>query len=62
MSIPIPRVSKTLDDVRSELFARLEEVQEEYQAKGWLPSRLNLNKGVIRGMLEIGRAACRERV
>ncbi len=53
MSIPIPRVSKTLDDVRSELFARIEEVQEEYQAKGWLPSRLNLNKGVIRGMLEL---------
>ena len=35
------------------MFARIEEVQEEYQAKGWLPSRLNLNKGVIRGMLEL---------
>lgn len=35
------------------LFARIEEVQDEYQAKGWLPSRLNLNKGVVRGIIEI---------
>mgnify|MGYP002463837042 FL=1 len=49
----MPRVSKTLDEVRSGLFARVEEVQDEYQAKGWLPARMNLNKGVIRGLLEL---------
>jgi uncharacterized phage protein gp47/JayE len=46
-------ISKTLDQVRSELFGRIEEVQDEYQAKGWLPNRLNLNKGVVRGLLEV---------
>ena len=49
--LSLPRVSKTLDEVRSGLFARVEEVQDEYQAKGWLPARMNLNKGVIRGCL-----------
>jgi uncharacterized phage protein gp47/JayE len=47
------RVSKSLDQIRSELFARIEEVQDEYAAKGWLPARLNLNKGVARGLLEL---------
>jgi phage-related baseplate assembly protein len=28
-------------------------VQTEYAARGWLPRRLNLNKGVIRGIIEI---------
>ena len=49
----MPRVSKTLDEVRSGIFTRVEEVQDEYQAKGWLPARMNLNKGVIRGLLEL---------
>jgi uncharacterized phage protein gp47/JayE len=35
------------------VFGRIEEVQDEYQAKEWLPQRLNLNKGVIRGLLEV---------
>lgn len=35
------------------LFTRIEEVQDEYQAKGWLPRRLNLNKGVVRGLIEL---------
>ena len=47
------RVSKSLDQIRAELFARIEEVQDEYAAKGWLPRRLNLNKGVVRGLLEL---------
>ena len=47
------RVSKSLDDIRAELFARIEEVQDEYAARGWLPARLNLNKGVVRGLLEL---------
>ena len=51
--LSLPRVSRTLEEVRSGLFARVEEVQDEYQAKGWLPARMNLNKGVIRGILEL---------
>lgn len=47
------QVSKSIDQIRAELFARIEEVQEEYAAKGWLPRRLNLNKGVVRGLLEL---------
>ena len=47
------RVSKSLDEIRAELFVRIEEVQDVYVARGWLPSRLNLNKGVVRGLLEI---------
>lgn len=51
--LSLPRVSRTLDEIRSSIFARVEEVQDEYQAKGWLPARMNLNKGVIRGILEL---------
>ncbi|WP_321402724.1 baseplate J/gp47 family protein [Maridesulfovibrio sp.] len=50
MSIP---VKKSLADVREMIFQRIEEVQDEYAAKGWLPNRLNLNKGVIRGLIEV---------
>ncbi|WP_027178195.1 baseplate J/gp47 family protein [Maridesulfovibrio bastinii] len=50
MSVP---VKKTLDEIREAMFARINAVQNKYAAKGWLPARLNLNKGVIRGLLEI---------
>ena len=50
MSIPI---NKTLDEIRTEMFARIDTVQDEYAAKGWLPVRLNLNKGVFRGLIEL---------
>jgi len=46
-------VSKDLDTIRQEMFDRLAEKQEEYYAKGWLPVRLNLNKGIVRGMIEL---------
>lgn len=46
-------VSKSLEQVRQELFDRLTEKQAEYAAKGWLPIRLNLNKGVVRGLIEL---------
>lgn len=46
-------VSKSLDTIRQEMFDRIAEVQEEYYAKGWLPIRLNLNKGIVRGMIEL---------
>jgi len=51
--MPTPQLSKTLDEVREMVFGHVEDVQEEYAAKGWLPRRLNLNKGVVRGLLEI---------
>ena len=47
------KLSKSLGDIRAALFARIESVQDEYAAKGHLPARLNLNKGVIRGLLEL---------
>jgi len=50
MSIPI---NKTLDEIRTDLFQRINEVQDDYAAKGWLPKRLNLNKGVVRGLIEL---------
>jgi len=51
--MPTPRLSKSLDDVRKMVFGHVEDVQQEYAAKGWLPTKLNLNKGVVRGLLEI---------
>ena len=49
----IPNLGKSIDDIRAELFERIEAVQDEYQEKGWLPARLNLNKGIVRGILEL---------
>lgn len=49
----LPKLSKTIDEVRASIFAHVEKVQDEFVAKGWLPLRLNLNKGVVRGLLEI---------
>lgn len=46
MSIP---VSKTLEEVRTDLFAKIGSVQQE----GWLPQYLNLNRGPVRGMIEL---------
>ncbi len=46
MSIPI---EKTLEEIREDLFSRISQVQQD----GWLPERLNLNKGVVRGLIEI---------
>ena len=50
--MPIP-VSKTLDEVRQALFARLGEVHDDYAAQSFLPRALNLNKGVLRGLIEL---------
>lgn len=46
-------VSKTLDQVRQDLFDRINEKQAEYAALGWLPVWLNLNKGIVRGLIEL---------
>jgi uncharacterized phage protein gp47/JayE len=50
MSIPI---DKTLEQIRTDMFARIAAVQAEYQASGWLPAALNLNKGIFRGLIEL---------
>ena len=47
------KIAKDINTIRTELFSHIESVQEEYIAKGWLPRRMNLNNGVIRGLLEI---------
>lgn len=49
----MPKLDRDIADLRSRLFGRVEEVQDGYQAKGWLPARLNLNKGIVRGLLEL---------
>lgn len=46
-------VSKSLDQIRQEMFDRLTTKQEEYSVAGWLPVRLNLNKGIVRGLIEL---------
>jgi uncharacterized phage protein gp47/JayE len=46
MSIP---VEKTLDEIRTDLFGRVATVQQD----GWLPEWLNLNRGPIRGLIEL---------
>lgn len=47
------RLSKDIGDIRAGLFERIEAVQDEYASKGWLPVRLNLNKGIARGIIEL---------
>ena len=51
--LDFPRISRTIDAIRSDIYLRLEAVQDVYAAKGWLPRRLNLNKGVVRGLIEL---------
>lgn len=46
-------VNRSLDEIRQSLFDRINDKQEEYVAQGWLPIRLNLNKGIVRGLIEI---------
>ena len=49
----LPRVSRTIEDIRASVFGYVESVQDSLAARGYLPARLNLNKGVVRGLLEI---------
>ena len=51
--LDFPRLSRTIDAIRSDIYLRLEAVQDAYAAKGWLPRRLNLNTGVVRGLIEL---------
>ncbi|MGE4297519.1 MAG: baseplate J/gp47 family protein [Desulfovibrionaceae bacterium] len=50
MAVPI---SKTLEEVRTDLYERLDATQADYAAAGNLPQTVNLNKGVLRGLLEL---------
>ena len=49
----LPRVSRTIEDVRASVFGYVETAQDSLATYGYLPVRLNLNKGVVRGLLEI---------
>lgn len=48
-----PRLSRSIDEIRAGLYTRIDAVQDAFAARGWLPRRLNLNKGVVRGCVEI---------
>lgn len=47
------KYNKTIPEIRQELFSHIEQVQDEYVKKGWLPNRINFNNGIIRGLLEV---------
>ena len=51
--VVFPRISRTIDDIRGGLYARIDAVQDSLAAAGFLPRRLNLNKGIARGLIEI---------
>ena len=53
MSIRIPKLSRELSEIRDEMYAEIEDKQEEYASKGWLPAVLNLNRGIVRGLIEL---------
>lgn len=43
------KTSKTLDEVRTEIFTKVDSVQQA----GYLPQYLNLNRGIVRGLIEL---------
>ncbi len=47
-------LDKTLGEVRTDMFQQLEDVHGDYAQKGWLPAALNLNRGPMRGLIELG--------
>ncbi len=47
------KLNKSVDDIRKELFEFIESKQDDYIKKGFLPTKINLNKGILRGMLEV---------
>lgn len=49
----MPKLSRTINDIRAEVYGYIEAQQDALAQKGFLPRRLNLNKGVVRGLLEI---------
>lgn len=53
MPTKLPKLSKTLAEIRQEIYNNMDKVQDELVAQGYLPQRLNLNKGIARGLIEI---------
>lgn len=53
MPTKLPKLSKSLAEIRADLYRRMNEVQDEFISQGYLPQRLNLNKGVARGLIEL---------
>ena len=50
---PLPRISRSIEDIRASVYGWIEGVQDQLAALGFLPRRLNLNKGMARGFIEI---------
>lgn len=50
---PFPRISRNIEDIRASIYTKINAVQDDFAQKGWLPCRLNLNKGVVRGLIEL---------
>lgn len=55
--VTLPRLSRSLDEVRSQVFGFVEGVQDTMAAKGFLPARLNLNRGVYAASLKFSAGA-----
>ncbi|MFI3271949.1 MAG: baseplate J/gp47 family protein [Pseudomonadota bacterium] len=51
--LKLPPISKSIDEVRSLLFGFIDAAQDALATQGFLPTRLNLNKGIVRGFIEL---------
>lgn len=51
--LQLPRISKSIDAIRSQLFGYIDSAQDALATQGFLPIRLNLNKGIARGFIEL---------
>lgn len=49
----LPRVFQTVEDIRVSVFGYVGPVQDSLAARGYLPARPNLNKGVVHGLLKV---------
>lgn len=52
-SARLPRLDRSIESLRADLYSKIDAVQDDFAARGCLPARLNLNKGVVRGLLEL---------
>ena len=50
---PLPRISRSIEDIRAGVYGWIDGVQDRLAALGFLPRRLNLNKGIARGIIEM---------
>lgn len=49
----LPRLDRSIESIRADLYGKVDTIQDDFAAHGWLPARLNLNKGVARGLIEM---------